>query len=979
MSDEDPRRQQLRAAARRLHLAAGEPTLDVLAGYADGRRERSALGNVTSGPKWPSWGTVKAYIDACVQHAAKSGLRLPAKLTDEKVWSAMHQAGSLAKGRPSADASPDTAQVADGFLPAATKTFAGGDAELELLLNKRSTQLDPFSKTTIDVSAVPRPDQTPPPARGWTVPLPSSEVFVGRDEIMAQLRAGFSAGAVGQCLHGLGGVGKTRLAVEYAYAYRDTYPGGVWWIPAAGGVSAGLAKLARWVSSAWATLPDDAASAWAESWLRHWSGWLLILDDASDPAAVTALLGRLAHAAGHLLITSRRDLSWTVPTVPIGVLDPGAATELLLSRTGQDNRTAAAAIAAELGCLPVALEHIAAYAKHTALALDRCLSRLREQPGRIFTAELPNMTAVARVWDLTLAELEAADPHAGPLLAVLAWLAPDDIPRDVLGIHVTGDESAGWLASFGMITLTDDAIDMHPVLQAVIRMMDTDDPKAADDRMLAHRFAIRMLGKLLPDDATDVTAWPRWRRLIPHLDALAGHLPSGTELDSPLGLLLNEAGMFELSQGRAEAATTRLTRALELTSAAFGDDHPSVAIRLNNLAAAHWRAGRPARAAELVQRALTNTEATAGSDHPDMIIRLNSLGVLLIDQDRTDEALAQLGRALAIAEALPDPPKILATVLINIGTCHRHAGRLADAEAAMRRALALTEDQYGPAHPALAAPLHSLASVCRHRRHFEEAQKHGLRGLAIAEKTLPPGHFHIAEHLNGLGVTTCDLGRPADAVPLFQQAAGILGDSVDTESSLLAEVLNNLITARVAAGAPSAELERTVESAPDDHIRVGLLNTLALACTQADRPADALAAALRAARIAEATGHKDLPLSLCRAAAAHLALGDAHEAVAIQQHALKLARSKHNPGYRTLAEHLTVLGDAYEALGRTPDALRCYQRGLRGQGDSPWLVPLLMKASTLQLKLGQKAEAVATFERADRIMEEHYGRDHPTS
>ena len=226
------------------------------------------------------------------------------------------------------------------------------------------------------------------------LPRPPARVFVGRDAAAGLLRGalGGDGGAVViQAVYGLGGVGKSELALHHAAACRAEYSL-IWWITAEDGeqIGAGLAALAGRLCRPVATTGTTAeAAAWAVGWLQAHPGWLLILDNVNDPADVGPLLGELT--GGHIVITTRRDTGWDKIAVPVrlDVLDPGPATDLIAARTGSTDpagRDAAAAVAAELRYLPLALDQAAAYITQTRITPAAYLRRLREHPAEMYAA-----------------------------------------------------------------------------------------------------------------------------------------------------------------------------------------------------------------------------------------------------------------------------------------------------------------------------------------------------------------------------------------------------------------------------------------------------------------------------------------------------------------------------------------------------------------------------------------------------------------
>ena len=219
-------------------------------------------------------------------------------------------------------------------------------------------------------------------------------MFVGRDSALGRLRAALNdeaSAVVTQAVYGLGGVGKSELALHHATACRGDYPV-IWWITAedAAQIETGLAALAaRLCREIATTVTTGEAAQWAVGWLQAHPGWLLILDNVNEPDEAEPLLGLLT--GGHVLITTRRDTGWDRIADPIrlDVLDPGPAAELLTNRTryvGQADEDAAGSIAAELGYLPLALDQAAAYIGQTHISLTEYVRRLREHPADMYAA-----------------------------------------------------------------------------------------------------------------------------------------------------------------------------------------------------------------------------------------------------------------------------------------------------------------------------------------------------------------------------------------------------------------------------------------------------------------------------------------------------------------------------------------------------------------------------------------------------------------
>src|SRR5665811_732570 len=150
------------------------------------------------------------------------------------------------------------------------------------------------------------------------------------------------------------------------------------------------------------------------------------------------------------------------------------------------------------------------------------------------------------------------------------------------------------------------------------------------ERATVERTVLRLLQAALPEDIDQPDAWPRWRQLLPHVLVACAERPDPVE-PSATSWLLDRAGIYLRSRGEPAAARPLLDRALAITEAAYGPEHPAVAISLNNLALVLADLGEPAAARPLLDRALTITEAAPGPEYPAVATRLNNLALALQD------------------------------------------------------------------------------------------------------------------------------------------------------------------------------------------------------------------------------------------------------------------------------------------------------------------------------------------------------------
>ena len=478
------------------------------------------------------------------------------------------------------------------------------------------------------------------PPGAVNLPGSASGVFVGRQDELAKLRRMLTdqgEAAVTQVLrvravHGLGGIGKSTLALHYAHAYRHEYTL-VWWINASSTeqIVTGLAGLATRLCPQWAaTAGVQERAAWTILWLQWHPGWLLIFDNVEDPADLRHYLGTLPD--GHHLATSRIATGWhtIAPTMALGLLDPEAAVHLLCTLafgpehtpTPQQRREAAA-LAADLGHLPLALEQAGAYLYETGTSL----ADYRQMLGQVMDTTAggidPERT-IARIWRHTLAAVERRNPQAVTLLNAMAWLAPDDIPRSLLAPlcpdPLTLGEALGALHAYNMISFSADrqSVGVHRLVQTVLRHQPTD----SDGHLPGRQEAEHLIQHATPDEDTDTS---QWERLLPHVIAVAESTPAHSPASTATASVYHAAAQYLHRQGRDAHTIPLYETALAQCEQVLGDTHPDTLASRNNLAGAYQAAGDLERAIPLFETTLTQCEQVLGDTHPDTLASRNNL------------------------------------------------------------------------------------------------------------------------------------------------------------------------------------------------------------------------------------------------------------------------------------------------------------------------------------------------------------------
>ena len=507
------------------------------------------------------------------------------------------------------------------------------------------------------------------------LPYPSlGDLFKGRGERLEALHASLAnapakgaAAVVGKALHGLGGVGKTRLAVEYAWHHADDYTALLF--VGADSPEALQRNLAGLCSPAILELPEYQVTevpvqcAAVVLWLQRNPGWLLILDNVDSEAAAQAAESLLPQLpGGHVLITSRlSNWSGSVEALPLDVLDTPAAVDFLLARTDAkrrkqaDDAEQARILAVELDGLALALEQASAYIAQRRLSMTGYLAEWRGQRDKVLSwynerlMQYPKSVAVT--WQTSFDQLGEAGRR---LLQRLAWLAPDPIPESLLDVAVPGattdddaDTALAELESYSLVVRAADA----PVF-TIHRLVQTVTQRVADGAALTE--ALGWISGAFVGDPSDVRSWPVLTPLLPHVRAIVAQ-PNEAGFADPTALLMNQAGLLLHGMGLYAQAEPLYARALAIREKALGPEHPDVAMSLNNLAMLHYAQGAYAKAEPLYARSLAIGEKSLGPEHPNVATSLNNLAMLYHAQGASAKAEPLYARALAIREKMRGP------------------------------------------------------------------------------------------------------------------------------------------------------------------------------------------------------------------------------------------------------------------------------------------------------------------------------------
>jgi tetratricopeptide (TPR) repeat protein len=636
--------------------------------------------------------------------------------------------------------------------------------------------------------------------------------FSGRGELLEELHARLqveSAAAVVPtgAVHGLGGVGKTQLALEFAHRFASDYDI-AWWVPAElpTSATAALAGLAGRLGIE--DVADQSAMvAGLFDQLRKRDRWLLVYDNAERPDRLAGLLP--PGGGGQLLVTSRWG-AWGQQAVPlrVNVLAREESIAFLAKRTGSGDQAALDELGELLGDLPLALEETSAYLEETGGGLVEYLGLVRERARELFGLNQPaedergDQRRVATVWSLSLDRVHQQAPAAEALLCLCAFLAPEiprGLPREQPGVlpeelaQAVSDPLAynrmlGVVGRYSLATVTPTTISVHRLVQAVIQARIGDE----GERRWAE-IAVGLLRASFPNKSWEVATWPTCERLLPHALAVAGHAERLGVAGEQAGWLLDRTSRYLRERGQYQQARPIAELAVAVTEAALGPGDPEVAWRCDQLGLVQYELRDLAGAREQLERAVAIGETALGADHQFVAVWRNDLGGVLRSLGDLAGARAQFERALEISEAVLGPDHgSMAIRRGNLGNVLRDLGDLEGARVQMKRAIEIGEAIYGPDHPDMAVGRSSLGLLLQDLGDLGGAKVQLERALKISEAALGPDHPIMAMRRGNLGTLLWDLGDRKGARAQYKRALAIGEAALGPDHPTVARIRGNL-------------------------------------------------------------------------------------------------------------------------------------------------------------------------------------------
>jgi tetratricopeptide (TPR) repeat protein len=642
------------------------------------------------------------------------------------------------------------------------------------------------------------------------LPFVRNNYFTGRDSIFEDICSGFENGStisLTQIITGMGGLGKTQTALEYAYRYACKYDY-IWWVQAETEATVLMAYKNFVVKMGLLNEERQNNEVIIETvlnWVDSHGKWLFIYDNADNIAGNTPWLPR--NNRENILITTRDRQNNIGKTVNVDVFGKEEAIAFLEKRTEIEDSSDALKLADRLGYLPLALEQAAAYIKINAITymeylslLEDCGFRVLEKIDGVINYESP----IAATLEVSFKKIELE--ASMQLLYLCSYMAPENIDetlfsensgllppplKEMMVDNLKKNDVWGQLTRYSLLKKqgNEKGYSMHRLLQEIVR------DKIGNELQWA-QVCLSIFRKSYDFEYGDIESHNRFLNLTPHVEAflnVAKTILTTEEEQEKAAYLYYNGGVGNRHLGNYSRALELYRNASTIYEKVLGKEHLNTATTYNDMAIVFHAQGEYDKALEYYNYALPISEKVLGKEHPNTANIYNNMAAVFRTQGGYGKALEYYNYALPISEkVLGREHPNTAIIYNNIAEVFRVQGNYDKALEYCGYALAIHEKILGKEHPNTATNYSSMALVFYAQGNYTKAFEYYGHALTIYEKILGKEHPDTARIYNSMAVIFKDQGAYDKALEYCGYALVIREKILGKEHPDTATTYNNM-------------------------------------------------------------------------------------------------------------------------------------------------------------------------------------------
>ena len=649
-----------------------------------------------------------------------------------------------------------------------------------------------------------------PPKAHWLVPFGRNKQFIGRhsqlEELLAKLDPKDSEdGCQRVAIAGLGGIGKTQIALEAAFRIQEDSPDrSIFWISATSttSVEKGFRDIAQALEIPGINEDKADVKLLVKTFLSRESvgNWLLIIDNADDIEMLykrtneneesnssLALADYLPFSRKGSILFTTRNLEAAVEQAGVDVITVKEMSESdawklletsLVEKSLMGGKDVTTKLLDNLTHLPLAIKQAAAYMNKNSMSVSDYLGIYEakdeelvyllsvdfEDQGRYREIKNP----IASTWLISFRQISEHDPLAEEYLCFMSCVAQQDIPSSLLppATRRRELEAIGTLRAYAFITKRDgrDSYDIHRLVQIAMRNW----LKTRNELSLWSGKALRRVAEVFPSPKYENRA--TWTIYLPHAQSVLRFQEYSSDFkESQSGLLFKLGRCFYIS-GKYVEAEEMLRQTLVLDKEVSGPEHPEMLASMYNLALVLSGQGKYVEAEEMHRQTLELRKKVSGPEHPHTLTSMSELATVLSRQGKYVEAEEMHRQTLELRKKVlgPEHPDAL-TSMSALATALRRQGKYIEAEEMHRQTLELRKKVSGPEHPHTLTSMSELATALSGQGKYVEAEEMHRQTLELDKKVFGPEHPHTLTSMGELATALSGQGKYVEAEEMYRQ------------------------------------------------------------------------------------------------------------------------------------------------------------------------------------------------------------------